>query len=129
MLQPHIDRRELRKVLPQWNGDALPSYVVFMLFYPLNRHLSNKVCALVDWTAALIANNEHMRRGYARLTLGQQSPRLGRGEGLDGLSPRDGSAQGSSTWSSSTGNRALVAPPSTTASACVMRAVASAHDN
>jgi LysR family transcriptional regulator, regulator for bpeEF and oprC len=59
MLQPHIDRRELRRVLPQWKVDALPFYVV----YPPNRHLSNKVRAFVDWIAALIANNEHMRRG------------------------------------------------------------------
>jgi LysR family transcriptional regulator for bpeEF and oprC len=59
MLQPHVDRRQLRPVLSQWKIDALPFYVV----YPPNRHLSNKVRAFVDWIAALIASNEHMRRG------------------------------------------------------------------
>lgn len=52
MAREPIAKGELVRVLPEWNRDPLPLYVV----YPPNRHLSNKVRVFVDWLVKLLAD-------------------------------------------------------------------------
>lgn len=42
-----VEKGELVPVLPEWNRDPVPLYVV----YPQTRHLSNRVRVFVDWLA------------------------------------------------------------------------------
>lgn len=55
---PLIERGELVRVLPDWNGETIPLYVV----YPPNRHLSAKVRAFVEWVAELFSQHPRMSR-------------------------------------------------------------------
>lgn len=50
MVRDAVERGELVEVLPEWDRDPLPLYVV----YPQTRHLSNKVRVFVDWLAKQI---------------------------------------------------------------------------
>lgn len=54
-LAPFTIREELAKgsllrILPDWNHEALPIYIV----YPQTRHVTNKVRVFVDWVAKLL---------------------------------------------------------------------------
>jgi DNA-binding transcriptional LysR family regulator len=49
--QPHIERAELVRVLPDWHNGSLPLHVV----YPPNRHLSSKVRVFVEWVQELLS--------------------------------------------------------------------------
>jgi DNA-binding transcriptional LysR family regulator len=51
MLEEHLAKGELRRVLSGWRAEALPLHVV----YPPNRHISNRVRVFVDWVAELLA--------------------------------------------------------------------------
>ena len=44
---------ELVRVLPDWEIDPLPVYIM----YPQNRHLSAKVRVFVDWVAEMFSRN------------------------------------------------------------------------
>ena len=44
-VREHLQRGELREVLPQWRAEAMPAYAL----YPHRRHLSRRVRAFVDW--------------------------------------------------------------------------------
>lgn len=46
-VRDHVDRGELIEILPDWQRDPIPLYIV----YPQTRHLSNKVRVFVDWLA------------------------------------------------------------------------------
>ncbi|MBH9343466.1 LysR family transcriptional regulator [Pseudomonas aeruginosa] len=48
-VREHIERGELREVLPQWRAEAMPVYAL----YPHRRHLSRRVKAFVDWRERL----------------------------------------------------------------------------
>jgi DNA-binding transcriptional LysR family regulator len=50
MVQDAVARGELVEVLPDWECEVLPLYIV----YPQTRHLSNKVRVFVDWLAKLV---------------------------------------------------------------------------
>ncbi|SMC73885.1 LysR family transcriptional regulator [Rhizobium sp. RU36D] len=50
MVREAVERGDLVKILPEWDRDPLPLYVV----YPQTRHLSNKVRVFVDWLAKQI---------------------------------------------------------------------------
>jgi DNA-binding transcriptional LysR family regulator len=52
MARDAIAKGDLVRVLPEWNREPLPLYVV----YPPNRHLSNKVRVFVDWLAKLLVD-------------------------------------------------------------------------
>ena len=45
---------QLVRVLPEWNSEPIPLYIV----YPPNRHLSNKVRVFVDWIVRLLAQTQ-----------------------------------------------------------------------
>ena len=62
MLQQHVARGELQRVLTGWKTDPLPLHVV----YPPNRHLSNKLRVFVDWIADLFAGHDLIQRRSAR---------------------------------------------------------------
>ncbi len=47
VVQEAVEKGELVPVLPEWNRDPIPLYVV----YPQTRHLSNRVRVFVDWLA------------------------------------------------------------------------------
>ncbi|WP_180900054.1 LysR family transcriptional regulator [Martelella soudanensis] len=49
-----LARGELVRVLPDWQIDPIPLYIV----YPPNRHLSNKVRVFVDWLVQLLADRK-----------------------------------------------------------------------
>lgn len=51
MAAPHLQRGELVQLLPDWQLEPIPLYIV----YPPNRHLSNKVRIFVDWLVRLLA--------------------------------------------------------------------------
>ena len=51
MVRDALASRKLIRVLPDWQVDALPVWIM----YPQNRHLSAKVRVFVDWIADLIA--------------------------------------------------------------------------
>lgn len=46
-----LEKGDLVRVLPEWQTEPIPLYVV----YPPNRHLSNKVRVFVDWLVRLLA--------------------------------------------------------------------------
>ncbi|CLQ31728.1 LysR substrate binding domain [Mycobacterium tuberculosis] len=50
MVRDAVARGELIEVLPDWDCEPLPLYIV----YPQTRHLSNKVRVFVDWLARLV---------------------------------------------------------------------------
>ncbi|AXV18372.1 LysR family transcriptional regulator (plasmid) [Neorhizobium sp. SOG26] len=52
MVRDAVARGELIEVLPDWDCEPLPLYIV----YPQTRHLSNKVRVFVDWLARLVQN-------------------------------------------------------------------------
>ena len=52
LVRDAIAKGDLVRVLPEWNREPLPLYVV----YPPNRHLSNKVLVFVDWLAKLLVD-------------------------------------------------------------------------
>jgi LysR family transcriptional regulator for bpeEF and oprC len=54
MVQEHIASGELQVVLGTHLSENLPLYVL----YPQNRHLSSKVRAFIDWTAALFETSD-----------------------------------------------------------------------
>ncbi|MDR2335808.1 MAG: LysR family transcriptional regulator [Burkholderiaceae bacterium] len=56
--QPHLERGELVKIIPDWAQMPLPIYVV----YPPNSHLSAKVRAFVDWVVELFAGDPLLQR-------------------------------------------------------------------
>lgn len=58
MAAPHLRSGALVPVLPGWQSDSAPIYVV----YPPNRHLSNKVRVFVDWVAQLFADTPGLQR-------------------------------------------------------------------
>jgi DNA-binding transcriptional LysR family regulator len=45
-----VERGTLEEILPEWECETLPLYIV----YPQTRHLSNKVRVFVDWLAKLV---------------------------------------------------------------------------
>ncbi|MEO9339816.1 LysR substrate-binding domain-containing protein [Mesorhizobium sp. SB112] len=45
---------QLIQVLPEWNSEPIPLYIV----YPPNQHLSNKVRVFVDWVVRLLAHTQ-----------------------------------------------------------------------
>lgn len=49
-VREHLQRGELREVLPQWRAEAMPAYAL----YPHRRHLSRRVRAFVDWLEQLL---------------------------------------------------------------------------
>ncbi|MCL6707609.1 LysR substrate-binding domain-containing protein [Pseudomonas sp. R2.Fl] len=51
MIREALKSGELVQVLPEWNVEPIPLYIV----YPPNRHLSNKVRVFVDWLVKLLA--------------------------------------------------------------------------
>jgi DNA-binding transcriptional LysR family regulator len=53
-----VAKGELKAVMAAWELAPLPLHVL----YPPNRHLSAKVRAFVDWTAALFAASVLTRR-------------------------------------------------------------------
>ncbi|MFT4265864.1 MAG: LysR family transcriptional regulator [Xenophilus sp.] len=55
---PYLASGELVELFPDWHCDPLPVHVV----YPPNRHLSAKVRAFVDWTAAEFARHPDLAR-------------------------------------------------------------------
>ncbi len=52
MVTDALARGDLVQMLPEWNREPLPLYIV----YPPNRHLSNKVRVFVDWLVKLLAD-------------------------------------------------------------------------
>ncbi|MGF0539911.1 LysR substrate-binding domain-containing protein [Agrobacterium sp. ES01] len=54
MAAEFIKKGELVQVLPDWQSDPIPLYIV----YPPNRHLSNKVRVFVDWLVRLLADRK-----------------------------------------------------------------------
>jgi len=52
MVREAVEKGDLVQVLPDWNCEPLPLYIV----YPQTRHLSNKVRVVVDWLAKLVQN-------------------------------------------------------------------------
>lgn len=46
-----LSEKRLVRVLPQWNAEALPLFIM----YPRNRHLSGRLRAFVGWTVELYA--------------------------------------------------------------------------
>jgi LysR family transcriptional regulator for bpeEF and oprC len=56
--QAHIDAGLLQVVLPDWNTQTVPIYVV----YPPNRHVSAKLRVFVDWVADLFADSHRVHR-------------------------------------------------------------------
>jgi LysR family transcriptional regulator, regulator for bpeEF and oprC len=64
LVQPALERGTLVRVLPDWQTDPLPIYVM----YPQNRHLSAKVRVFVDWVAELFERQAFQRPGE-RLTI------------------------------------------------------------
>lgn len=52
MADEAIKRGELIRVLPDWEHESLPIYIV----YPQTRHVTNKVRVFVDWLARLMHN-------------------------------------------------------------------------
>ncbi len=50
MVREAVESGKLVQVLPEWQCDSLPIYIV----YPQTRHLSNKVRVFVDWLAKLV---------------------------------------------------------------------------
>ncbi|MDM9627447.1 LysR substrate-binding domain-containing protein [Rhizobium sp. S152] len=52
MVTDALAKGDLVQLLPEWNRDPLPLYIV----YPPNRHLSNKVRVFVDWLVKLLAD-------------------------------------------------------------------------
>lgn len=52
MADDAIKRGELIRVLPDWEHESLPIYIV----YPQTRHVTNKVRVFVDWLARLMHN-------------------------------------------------------------------------
>ncbi|MCM2397439.1 LysR family transcriptional regulator [Rhizobium sp. S95] len=60
-----VEKGELVPVLPEWNRDPVPLYVV----YPQTRHLSNRVRVFVDWLAKqlqVITRDPAARTGRAK---------------------------------------------------------------
>lgn len=53
VLRPYVESGQLELVLSEWCVDPAPLHIV----YPQNRHLSAKVRAFVEWTAALFADH------------------------------------------------------------------------
>jgi DNA-binding transcriptional LysR family regulator len=51
MVPDELASGQLVQVLPSWNVELIPLYIV----YPSNRHLSNKVRVFVDWLVKLLA--------------------------------------------------------------------------
>lgn len=51
MASDAVAKGQLIRILPDWEVEALPLYIV----YPQNRHLSNKVRIFVDWLVKLLA--------------------------------------------------------------------------
>lgn len=51
VVRPHIARRALVQVLPDWSRTPQPIYVV----YPPSKHLSTKLRVFVEWVSALMA--------------------------------------------------------------------------
>jgi LysR family transcriptional regulator, regulator for bpeEF and oprC len=58
MVQAHLAKGELKRVLVEWTMEPLPVHVV----YPPNRHLSNKLRVFVDWIADLFASHDLIQR-------------------------------------------------------------------
>jgi len=56
--EPHVASGELVEILPEWEREPLPIYVV----YPPNRHLSPKVRAFVEWAADLFGKHPALQR-------------------------------------------------------------------
>lgn len=52
MVPDELASGQLVQVLPEWNIEPIPLYIV----YPSNRHLSNKVRVFVDWLVKLLAD-------------------------------------------------------------------------
>jgi DNA-binding transcriptional LysR family regulator len=51
MVPDELARGQLVQILPEWNVEPIPLFIV----YPSNRHLSNKVRVFVDWLVKLLA--------------------------------------------------------------------------
>ncbi|MGV8938658.1 MAG: LysR substrate-binding domain-containing protein [Allorhizobium sp.] len=54
MALEYLSKGELVQVLPDWQSEPIPLYIV----YPPNRHLSNKVRVFVDWLVRLLADRQ-----------------------------------------------------------------------
>ncbi|MGH6762122.1 MAG: LysR substrate-binding domain-containing protein [Phyllobacterium sp.] len=54
MVRDALADGRLQRVLPEWDRNPLPLYVV----YPPNRHLSNKVRVFVDWLVKLFTSED-----------------------------------------------------------------------
>ncbi len=50
MIREEMAKGELVRVLPEWNREPMPVYIV----YPQTRHVTNKVRVFVDWLAKLL---------------------------------------------------------------------------
>lgn len=65
-----LARGDLVQVLPDWESEPIPLYVM----YPQNRHLSTKVRVFVDWVAEVIAELETKRGPAHGRTAGGSQP-------------------------------------------------------
>ena len=63
MVKDAVARGELVEILPDWECEVLPLYIV----YPQTRHLSNKVRVFVDWLAKRIQALKEPGDGARRL--------------------------------------------------------------
>ncbi|NTJ43565.1 LysR family transcriptional regulator [Agrobacterium larrymoorei] len=52
MAREPLERGELIQVLPEWENETMPVYIV----YPQTRHVTNKVRVFVDWLAKTVHN-------------------------------------------------------------------------
>ncbi|GHD23116.1 LysR family transcriptional regulator [Tianweitania populi] len=62
MVKDAVARGELVEILPDWECEVLPLYIV----YPQTRHLSNKVRVFVDWLAKRVQALKEPEQGKAR---------------------------------------------------------------
>lgn len=58
MAEAHLASGELRRILPDWDGETIVMHVV----YAPNRHLSSRLRVFVDWVAELFASSGTFRR-------------------------------------------------------------------
>lgn len=74
MLLKHLRAGQLRRILPDWNSDPLPVWVV----YPPNRHVSARLRVFVDWVVEVFSEC-HLQRcqdaGEAWATDAEAPPR------------------------------------------------------
>lgn len=62
MLLKHLRTGQLQRILPDWNTDPLPVWVV----YPPNRHVSTRLRVFVDWVVEIFSEC-HLQRCRAEI--------------------------------------------------------------